>query len=135
MLTDNLESTLASMLARIDALERKATKSVKRAKSELSIIWTPDGGWQGITDADRALWREAYPACDIPRQLAAMTAWLIANPKKAMKSNWRRFIANWLSRTQDRGGDTASNRPDANAERSAKFAEQLERIRKADHAG
>jgi hypothetical protein len=40
-----------------------------------------------------------------------MGEWLIANPAKAVKSNWRRFIVNWLSRSQDKGGGMPSRRP------------------------
>jgi len=32
-----------------------------------------------------------------------MAAWLVANPKQR-KKNYQRFITNWLSREQDRGG-------------------------------
>lgn len=37
-----------------------------------------------------------------------MHSWLMANPKKAHKSNWERFITNWLARAQDRGGDATA---------------------------
>jgi hypothetical protein len=72
---------------------------------EYKINWTPATGWQGITDADKARWRAAYPSCDLDRQLAAMDAWLRANPTKAIKRNFGAFITNWLSRSQARGGD------------------------------
>lgn len=75
------------------------------------VGWSVAGGWDGITDGDRIEWAAAYPACDIDRQLAAMTQWLKSNPAKARKSNWRRFVTSWLTRTQDRGGDIASNKP------------------------
>jgi hypothetical protein len=76
-----------------------------------AIAWSPTGGWSGISDQDRAGWAEAYPACDIDRQLAAAHQWLRSNPTKAKKKQWRRFITNWLSRSQERGGDAASSRP------------------------
>jgi hypothetical protein len=60
--------------------------------------------WEGITEKDRAGWGEAYPACDIDIELAKMREWILANGAKGKKSNYRRFITNWLSRTQDRGG-------------------------------
>jgi hypothetical protein len=69
------------------------------------ISWTPESGWRGIDDAAKARWRAAYPACDLERQLAAMDTWLRANSKRAHKSNWERFIVNWLTKQQDRGGD------------------------------
>lgn len=74
-----------------------------------AISWTPQDGWANITDADRAEWLAAYPACDLDICLARMTAWLKANPTKARKSNWRRFIGNWLTRQQDRGGTVRSS--------------------------
>jgi hypothetical protein len=76
---------------------------------EVKPIWTPDRGWEGITDNLRDGWSKAYPACHIDRQLAAADAWLRANPKKAHKSAWARFMVNWLSRSQDHGGDVKSN--------------------------
>lgn len=74
------------------------------------IRWTPEAGWQGITDEDRARWEEAYPACDISRQLSSATNWLLANPREAKKSNFARFLNGWLSRAQERGGDARSER-------------------------
>jgi len=32
-----------------------------------------------------------------------MKAWLLSNPEKK-KKNYRRFITNWLSRSQEKGG-------------------------------
>lgn len=69
------------------------------------LHWSAETGWQGFDDV---LWDElakAYPACDIRRQFLAMEQWLKSNPAKAHKSNWRRFVTNWLQREQDRGGD------------------------------
>lgn len=69
------------------------------------LQWSAESGWQGFDDV---LWDElakAYPACDIRRQFLVMEQWLKSNPSKARKSNWRRFVTNWLQREQDRGGD------------------------------
>lgn len=68
------------------------------------IVWTREGGWQGITDAHREAWRVAYPAADLRVELAKAHEWLLAHPAKAKRSNWRRFLAGWLTRCQDRGG-------------------------------
>lgn len=69
------------------------------------LRWTAENGWEGITDADHAEWSQAYPAADLPVELAKATQWLKANPKKARKSNWRRWLTTvWLSKCQDRGG-------------------------------
>lgn len=69
------------------------------------IRWSPNEGWTGITNADRREWTEAFTTLALDVQLARMSAWLRANPQKAHKSNWRRFIVNWLIREQN-GGPT-----------------------------
>jgi len=86
----------------------------KRSQPANAVSWNADAGWQGITDADRQEWRQAYPACDLTAELAKATSWLKANPTKAHKSNWRRFVVSWLTRSQDRGGTnrTTGVRPD-----------------------
>ena len=85
-----------------------------RSRPASAISWSADAGWQGITDADRQDWRLAYPACDVAGELLRATSWLKANPTKAHKSNWRRFVVSWLTRSQDRGGTTRTQgiRPD-----------------------
>lgn len=59
--------------------------------------------WENITDKDREIWTMAFPACDLDAELKKMASWLDANPSKK-KSNYRRFIHNWLTRAQDQGG-------------------------------
>jgi len=60
--------------------------------------------WEGITKEDLSLWAEAYPACDIKQELKKMIAWILSAGAKGKKRRWRKFITNWLSRQQDRGG-------------------------------
>jgi hypothetical protein len=78
-------------------------------KTGQDITWNPEDGWCGVSDSHLERWAEAFPAVDLDMQLAKMTAWLIANPAKAKRKLWARFITNWLSRTQERGGDIKSN--------------------------
>ncbi len=59
--------------------------------------------WINIKTEDKSGWLAAYPACDIDLELYKMREWLLANPDKR-KKNYRRFIVNWLTRTQDKGG-------------------------------
>lgn len=69
------------------------------------LRWSADAGWEGITEADHAEWSRAYPAADLPVELQKAHLWLIANPKKARKSNWRKWVTTvWLSKCQDSGG-------------------------------
>jgi len=61
-----------------------------------------------IKDEDIQGWRDAYPACDVQAELKKTREWLLANPEKK-KKNYRRFIVNWLIRTQDKGGTKSSH--------------------------
>lgn len=65
--------------------------------------------WENITKEDKAIWNEAYPACNIDLGLKQMKAWLVANPKKK-KTNYKRFITNWFGKWQDKGGSIKSGK-------------------------
>lgn len=96
-----------------DPSEGSGQKKKKGGAARDALAWTPEGGWTGFTGD---LWDElsqAYPACDIRRQMLAMEQWLKANPVKARKSNWRKFVTNWLAKEQDRGGDLRGMPPPA----------------------
>jgi uncharacterized protein YdaU (DUF1376 family) len=83
-------------------------KRRKRSQPKDAIGWSVESGWQGITDQHRQAWATAYPACTLDIELLRANEWLIANPTKARKSNWRRFLVSWLTRSQDRGGTIRS---------------------------
>lgn len=73
--------------------------------------------FDGVTTEKRALWAKAYPACDIDVELAKAAVWILENPAKGHKSNWGRFLANWLSRAQDHGGTRGNNQSNRSATR------------------
>ena len=62
-----------------------------------------DSEFKNISEDEKSVWEKAYPACDIEAEINKMAAWLAANPTRK-KANYKRFITNWLSRQQDRGG-------------------------------
>ena len=70
--------------------------------SQHQISW--DTTFSGITTDMVETWTKAYPACDIPQHLYRMDQWLLSNPTKAKKKNYYRFITNWLTRAQEKGG-------------------------------
>jgi hypothetical protein len=43
----------------------------------------------------------AFPALDVPREIAAAEAWLVGNPANA-KRNGARYLINWLKQAQER---------------------------------
>jgi len=66
--------------------------------------------FENIKEKDIGRWKETYPACDIKQELLYMVDWLISNPSKK-KSNYVRFISNWLRKQQDRGGTKKEFKP------------------------
>jgi len=108
------ESTEEEIQPAAQVATSEPPKRRTRSQHADAVSWNADAGWQGITDADRQEWRQAYPACDLAGELARAASWLRANPTKAHKSNWRKFVVGWLSRSQDRGGTnrTPGVRPD-----------------------
>lgn len=83
----------------------KETPFAESGKISLSAA----GVWQGITPERRTLWATAYPAVNLDAELASAAAWAMENPKNR-KSNWGRFIANWLKRSQDRAPATGNGK-------------------------
>lgn len=82
-----------------------APTSKKKSELNKKIVYNFENNkWEGISEDDIKLWNKAYPACNIPIELAKMKDWILSAGPKGRKTNWRRFIRNWLSRCQDRGG-------------------------------
>ena len=95
-----------------------------RSREKPGVTWDDSSGWHGVTDADRQEWAAAYPGAVLDQELAKATAWLRANPKRAGRRNWRRFIVNWLQRCQEKGGTVreVGRRPEAGSDLAAKAA-------------
>lgn len=68
------------------------------------ITWTAESGFQGVTDADLARWKTAYPGVNLTQETARAHAWLVDNPSKGGKRNWAAFLNRWFGRVQDKGG-------------------------------
>lgn len=62
-------------------------------------------------------WQEAYPAADVLSELHRMEAWALANPVNR-KSNWQRFIVNWLTKSQERARSGGSGKDPPGSEGS-----------------
>lgn len=60
------------------------------------------GEFSGITPQHEALFKAAYPLADLKVELPKMALWLL-DPKHKKKSNFDKFIRNWLSRAQEDG--------------------------------
>ena len=53
-------------------------------------------------------WKDTFPAVDIVQEMKQAALWLATNPKKR-KKDVRRFLTNWFSKSQERGGGLPSN--------------------------
>ena len=86
--------------------EEEEEEDIKNEEKKILLNYEVRG-WENITEKDLSGWKETYPALDVDMELKKMIEWCLSNPKNK-KSNWRRFITNWLSRGQDsapaRGG-------------------------------
>ncbi len=88
--------------------------SARTVKAEIQFNYNT-GSLTGVSANDIADWERAYPAVDVRRNVAAAVEWLRANPQKR-KKNLRRFLVNWMSRAQERGGDVRSKSQGKSAE-------------------
>lgn len=97
----------AERVRRYRALQRNGSNALRgeeRREEENNplvapLTWSPASGWTNL-DGHVAEWRKAYPDVDVRGELGRMESWLNANPSKAKKSNWKRFIVSWLSKNQ-----------------------------------
>lgn len=110
----------ASASASASASEYASTDKKKVSEKTPKIAFNFElKEWENITTEDKRGWKEAYPACDIDRELKHMREWLKANPDRR-KSNYRKFIVSWLKRSQDSGGtdpkQKKQNRPGLTAD-------------------
>jgi hypothetical protein len=81
--------------------QSKVKESKVKEKNTLAPTYNFDTHqWENI-DGHLNIWHKAFPALDIRAQLDQMASWLEANPRNK-KSNYSRFIHNWLARSQDK---------------------------------
>jgi len=84
----------------------KCTQSAAplRAKNSNEISFSFDKfKFENISDEDKQVWSQLYPAVDISRELTEMVEWIKENPQKAKsKKHWRKFIRGWLQRQNEK---------------------------------
>lgn len=85
--------------------ERKsASGKAEGTPSEFNIMLN-DRTFYNVPKEDIEHYRELYPAVDIEQALRSMAGWSEATNKRKTRAGVKRFIANWLGREQDRGGN------------------------------
>lgn len=81
--------------------------SEPKVDSEPEVAFLPlnDDSEFGIKQSVFKEWQKLYPAVDVMQELNKMRGWCLANPsKRKTKKGIMRFINNWLSKEQDKGG-------------------------------
>ena len=125
MVKPNSNSSSSSSSSSSSLLKNKTLKNKPLAPDDkkhrpklLKIVFNFETlKWENIKISDTSVWVKAYPACDIKAELNKMKSWLVANPSKR-KTRYERFINNWLSRQQDKGGTRGVEDKGSWAERS-----------------
>lgn len=110
-----------------DACPEPENQAQDRSGILLSLV---DGSVYDVPISKIAMWENAYPAVDIRHQLGRMAAWLTCNPKKRKtRRGIDRFINNWLSKAQDRGGGyrTGQQMPIEEPEEPREYRDDVER--------
>jgi len=96
----NAPSNAVSNANTIPTIPTKPTNKKELAETKVDFCWSTFKFFN-LTQKKKEILKEKFPAVDIEKQIKAMEAWLMANPKNR-KSNYARFIVNWLSRNQDK---------------------------------
>lgn len=90
-----------------------------------------DGSRYPVSHEDVRMWAELYPAVDVLGEIRKMVGWCDANPaKRKTTKGVRRFINNWLSKEQDKGGTKQHKQPQS--ETSQKRSDAYDDLDEAD---
>lgn len=101
-------SSELSRVSKMDTEEKEPKKKkpveVEPVPSGYKIILL-DKSFYEIPLEKLDFWKESYPAVDVEQEIRSMAAWADANPtRRKTRNGVVRFITNWLSREQDKGG-------------------------------
>ena len=112
-------------------------QTLKKKEEEASEILFDGMKFENLPEEQIALWQQACPAVNVTGEILRAAVWLNANPKnpKNLKSNYKRFLAGWMTRAQDKapaqGYAPAAQRLQAPRPQAESFAERDERARRA----
>lgn len=78
---------------------REEVQTLKQAGKKTKVRFM-NGRWQ-VSDEDMALFREAYPAVDIEKEMKEAAVWIVMNPGKAPVSDYGAFLQRWFKTNQN----------------------------------
>ena len=111
-LTGTSTETEKTFASTADAVPADSRVAVDRG-ALLDTLPLNDGTDYEVREDDLARDNPLYPGVDVPQAYRAMKAYLLANPRRTKtRGGIRRFMNNWLSRSQNAARGVAA-RPDA----------------------
>ena len=89
----------------IEDTEDSCAEPVTASAPPIISIILNDKSFFDVLPEDYNRWCELYPAVNVMQELRKMSGWCTDNPtRRKTKKGIRRFINNWLSGEQDKGG-------------------------------
>ncbi len=90
---------------------------MKKTKKRIEF---ENGRW-AIGETEMQLFREAYPAVDIDKELREAAVWIVTHPTEAPRSNYAAFLQRWFKTNQDRASLRSIPLPERKTEISKKL--------------
>jgi hypothetical protein len=121
-------SANSKMANMADSVSVSVNESVNVNESSIAIsLPLNDNTEYDITDSLVDDYKELYQAVDIVQEIRKMKGWLMSNPsKRKTRRGVLRFVTNWLSREQDKGGASQKvNKPQSYADINSTIREQM----------
>lgn len=80
-------------------------------EQRLDFFFSQDTGhFEEISLKDKNDWKIAFPSIDVGKEVVKAEQWLKANPSKAKKKLWRKFLVGWFTRANDKAENQAAYR-------------------------
>lgn len=124
-----LDTKCIQNVSKLETQVRLGKDSLEQNKGDINIssctepetVSMPEPAFISFPLNDGSLWpvtygyleqlKGLYPAVDVEQELRNMYGWLDSNPsKRKTKTGIKRFITNWLSREQNKGGNQLAAR-------------------------
>jgi len=81
-------------------IARSSTSSTPSRKDLLAFDFESKK-FINIEKEDLENWKVMYPHVELGKEILKAQEWLISNPSKSRKKNWRKYLTGWFSRTND----------------------------------
>lgn len=97
---DDLEAYYQHLRRHMDRMRRYRDATGRHPDSSSKVIAFSTKAFS-INPEVLSSWKETFPAISVELEVRRAHEWILANPKNR-KSNYHRYLVNWLSKAQDR---------------------------------